>query len=322
MFSYLVGIITGVCAPVQTGLNTRLRNVIQSPYKASLVSYGGGFLFTLLIMIISGASFFLPKKIIYGPIWMWLGGIFGVVLVLFGILSMSKLGSVQSVIFTVLGQILTGLILEHFSLFSARSIPLTFYRFLGAILVATGTIIASIDKSSVNKEKSSSQKLSKKEIFLYRFCGLLSGGATACQIPVNAYLTKQIDSTLYTSLITFAVGSLVLILICLFLKIHHPRMNISLESSSSKTSHKSTVKLWMLTGGIFGALIVLANVYLENIFGTGMTVILLLLGQVIGSIVIDAFGFFTDLKKPVTLLKVAGLALMIGGAALVQAYSL
>lgn len=65
----------------------------------------------------------------------------GVVYLTGNILLFPKLGSVQTVIMPVLGQILAGLLIDNFGWFDSPQSTLTMTRFLGAILVLAGVII-------------------------------------------------------------------------------------------------------------------------------------------------------------------------------------
>lgn len=73
---------------------------------------------------------------------------------------------------------------------------------------------------------------------------------------------------------------------------------------------------WLWLGGVFGASIVLALAYAPPIIGTFATVALLIAGQLVAGVLIDAFGLLGSPRLPVTSAKVAGLILLAAGAAL------
>ena len=74
----------------------------------------------------------------------------------------------------------------------------------------------------------------------------------------------------------------------------------------------------MWIGGILGGLYVLVNIYLSRIIGTGMTIILLLVGSTTGGILVDHFGIFESPKKVVNGQKILGALIMILGAAAIK----
>ena len=69
----------------------------------------------------------------------------------------------------------------------------------------------------------------------------------------------------------------------------------------------------LLTAGALGASLVFAIAWLIPQVGAGPVMITLLAGQVIGGLVMSHFGWLGSPVQPVTLLKVAGVLVMIGG---------
>jgi transporter family-2 protein len=74
---------------------------------------------------------------------------------------------------------------------------------------------------------------------------------------------------------------------------------------------------WLWIGGIMGAIVVTTITFTAPRIGTFATVGLLIAGQLLMAVLIDAFGLFGLEKIPVSPARVAGLALLAGGAALV-----
>jgi len=72
----------------------------------------------------------------------------------------------------------------------------------------------------------------------------------------------------------------------------------------------------LLTAGALGASLVFAIAWLIPQVGAGPVMITLLAGQVIGGLVMSHFGWLGSPVQPVTLAKVAGVLVMIGGVVL------
>jgi transporter family-2 protein len=72
----------------------------------------------------------------------------------------------------------------------------------------------------------------------------------------------------------------------------------------------------LLTAGVLGASLVFAIAWLIPQVGAGPLMITLLAGQVIGGLVMSHFGWLGSPVQPVTLTKIAGVAVMIAGVAL------
>ena len=69
----------------------------------------------------------------------------------------------------------------------------------------------------------------------------------------------------------------------------------------------------LLTAGVLGASLVFAIAWLIPQVGAGPLMITLLAGQVIGGLVMSHFGWLGSPVQPVTLTKIAGVLVMVGG---------
>jgi transporter family-2 protein len=69
----------------------------------------------------------------------------------------------------------------------------------------------------------------------------------------------------------------------------------------------------LLTAGMMGACLVFAIGWLIPRVGAGPVMITLLAGQIIGGLVISHFGWLGSPVQPITLTKIAGVLVMVGG---------
>lgn len=72
----------------------------------------------------------------------------------------------------------------------------------------------------------------------------------------------------------------------------------------------------LLTAGVLGACLVFAIAWLIPQVGAGPVMITLLAGQVIGGLILSHFGLLGSPVQPVTLMKIVGVLVMIGGVTL------
>ena len=72
----------------------------------------------------------------------------------------------------------------------------------------------------------------------------------------------------------------------------------------------------LLTAGALGACLVFAIAWLIPQIGAGPVMITLLAGQVIGGIVMSHFGWLGSPVQPVSVMKIVGVLIMVGGVAL------
>src|SRR5699024_11182120 len=81
---------------------------------------------------------------------------------------------------------------------------------------------------------------------------------------------------------------------------------------------KEKAPLWVWLGGAFGACYVSINILLVGIIGTGPTVVLVLFGQITGSILVQQFGLFRSQKSSTAPIQVLGLLIMLVGVIIVN----
>lgn len=301
----LLGILAGIGLPVQTSINARLRKRVGSPYRASLVSFAVALLFLLALLVLTGQGIGVPtEKLAGAPLWIYAGGVCGVIFLTGNILLLAKLGSVRAVVLPVLGQIVMGLIIDSTGLFGVTQVDLTMLRVAGAGLVAVGVVVVSLAKEgSVQTEKT------KPASWAWSVFGVLAGMLSAVQTAVNGRLGALVGSPIKASVISFLVGTTLLLLLCL-----------TQARRSASEGPREKQPWWSWLGGVLGGVYVLANVILSGKLGTGLTVIVLLVGATGGGLLVDHFGWFGVEKKPINARKALGVLLMIVGAAAIKLF--
>lgn len=313
MFALPLMILGGALLPIQTTFNSRLRESVGSPFLSSLVSFIGGTLFLLFLStVVEGHFWFSPEDVSGQPSWIWAGGLLGVIGLTTNIFIFPKLGGVQSVILPITGQILMGLIIDQFGLFHAPQTSLTPFRSIGAALVLTGVFAAVLLGRRAKAPASGTQQqgaTSPGSQLGWQALAIFSGFLMAMQSPINASLGTLIGSGLKAALVSFTVGTLVLLFIALAL-----RLKFRVRVPGGKTANP----LWMWVGGPLGAIFVTFNALFVPILGAGSTIMAALTGMVTASLIVDKFGIFEAPRRPVTVLQAAGIAVMLAGVALIR----
>src|SRR5699024_10155935 len=240
------------------------------------------------------------------PFWLWIGGLLGVIYLTSNILLFPKLGSVQTVIMPILGQIIMGLIIDNFGLFGSLVQPLNWSRIVGAILVVIGVIGAvSINQIIVYRHKKFVPEKSNN-LWFYRLIGIVMGMFSATQTAINGHLRIVLNSSVKAAFVSFFVVTISLIII---VTVIHP--NLSFQKNKD-------TPWWIWLGGFIGALFVLGNVYLVPKIGTGLAVVIVLVGLIVGSLLIDQFGWFNSTKNPITFAQIMSLLIMIFGVIIIR----
>jgi transporter family-2 protein len=311
----LIGIALGMGLPVQTSINARLRRSTGSPFVASLVSFTVG---AACLGVVTLASRFPPGPaagvLSDQPAWIWAGGALGVVFLTGNLLLLPVLGAVQTVVIPVFGQIAMGMLIDANGWFDGRVVPLGVPRSVGALLVAAGVVGAVVLTPRASPlparggDDGRGPRGGPAATWSARGLGLVSGMLSACQTAINAHLGQVLGSPVAAAFTSFAVGSLVLAVI---VAVARTPLRLSRPEGTANP-------WWMWIGGLLGGAFVLGNVYLAGQVGTGLAVLLTLTGSIIGSLLVDRFGWFGTAATRTRRVQVAAVLIMLAGAALTR----
>ncbi|MGH8410147.1 DMT family transporter [Pseudomonas umsongensis] len=134
-----------------------------------------------------------------------------------------------------------------------------------------------------------------------------AGAVVPFQSAINVNLGRGLGHPLWATLASLMVSILVLLPIMLAMRLPLPSM-----------AFIGKAPLWMWAGGAFGVCFIsLALVLLPKLGASGFMA-LALAGQVVASLVLDHFGWFGLEERPITLPRLAGAILLIGGVVLIQ----
>ncbi|WP_342743845.1 DMT family transporter [Lactobacillus terrae] len=187
MLLILLGVIVGIILPVQTSINARLQKTVGPPFVVSLITFTVGTIFLAIVTLIQIKTLLVPLTLIENqPFWIWIGGLLGVFYLTTNILLFPKMGSIQTVIMPILGQILMGLVIDQFGLFYSMESKMTVVKFLGAMFVVAGVLVAIGLKSMLEHQVSYTQK--SKGLNLWRLIGLIAGMLSATESAINGHL--------------------------------------------------------------------------------------------------------------------------------------
>lgn len=75
------------------------------------------------------------------PLWLFFGGPLGVAFIVGNILLFPQIGSVHTVIMPIVGQMLMGLLVDHFGLFGYEVLPISPLRLFGVLIVLVATAV-------------------------------------------------------------------------------------------------------------------------------------------------------------------------------------
>jgi transporter family-2 protein len=142
VLAVLVGLAAGCLLGVQPSVNGTLGANVRHPLQASLISFGSGTAFLLVITIVSGTfppTFSTPVQQL--PWWIWTGGAIGVVMVTTSLLFVPRVGSLPWFAAVMTGQTVAAIFLDHYALLGNPRTVASPLRLLGACLLIAGVMV-------------------------------------------------------------------------------------------------------------------------------------------------------------------------------------
>jgi transporter family-2 protein len=218
-----------------------------------------------------------------------------------------KLGAAGNVIILNFGQVVTGLVIDHFALVGTDEVQMTLTRLAGAALVLAGMVISTREKGTGGGGR-------KALPLLYAILAFIDGIACSTQIAVNGTLKTVVESASKATLVSMSVAMLSTSIVVITLLLTKGRRGIF----DSDTGVRPDFKIWMISGGMFALTVVSGNAAVAPVLGTGLNTIMNLIGMMAAGLAIDAAGFLGIEKKPVTFRKIAGMLLMLAGTAAIS----
>lgn len=131
---------------------------------------------------------------------------------------------------------------------------------------------------------------------------LVVGALIPVQAVMNAALARTIGSVFYASLSLFVVA-LSYVAIALIVQRQPLPALASLRAAPP----------WSYLGGLIVGSYVLSITYLAPRLGVGPAICFIVTGQILAAVLIDHFGLFGAIVRPMDLSRTAGVALMIVG---------
>ncbi|MBM14499.1 MAG: hypothetical protein CMH75_00160 [Nitrospina sp.] len=143
----------------------------------------------------------------------------------------------------------------------------------------------------------------------FTFLAFLIGILLPIQVGVNVELARYINSPILAAFVSFLVGAFCLIVIAFVVKSPFPTLGQIMSVPS-----------WTFTGGLIGASVVFASIVAGPNIGALALVSLLLAGQLLGSVLIDHYGWLGFDVQKMDFQRLFGIVLLVGGFLLIRKY--
>jgi transporter family-2 protein len=137
---------------------------------------------------------------------------------------------------------------------------------------------------------------------------LFAGAMTAAQPPTNAILARSSGSVIFAALLSFSVGTLVLIAATLATQ---PRLTLG---------PLREVPWYAWAGGFYGAFFVAVSAFAAPRLGIASLITIGIAGQLLAALAIDHFGAFGIERAAISPGRILGVLLVIAGVVLVRRF--
>ena len=146
-------------------------------------------------------------------------------------------------------------------------------------------------------------------IWPFILLAFVAGFCLPTQAGINTQLNLWSQSAILAATISFAVGTIGLLVYGLILRIPWPAVG-------TINQHP----WWIWTGGLLGAFFVAATIVLAPRLGATSMIALIIAGQMTTSVVLDHFGWLGYQMHPISGVRILGVFLLVGGVVLIRLF--
>lgn len=261
---YLLSLLIGIVLSVMISFNGKLSDAYNI-YIAAVIIHVAGIIFVFLLCKIKKKKISLKGKKL--PLWIYLGGVIGVLTTIFNNFAYGKISMTSIVALGLLGQTITSLLIDCFGLFGMKKHPLNKESLIGLVFSLVG-IYVMMDRLS-------------GAAFYAVLLSLATGICVVLSRTVNARLSKHLGEW-QSTLINYCTGLPVTVILALILlmKGSYTMPDVSFSFS----------QIWIYMGGLLGVFTVLLyNIIVPKVPAFHLT-LLTFAGEVFTGILLDIFA--------------------------------
>ncbi|MCU9951567.1 MULTISPECIES: DMT family transporter [Pseudomonas] len=134
----------------------------------------------------------------------------------------------------------------------------------------------------------------------------IAGAFLPLQAGINGLLSKQVSSVMGAALISFLVGTVALFVVA------------AVQRELPSFTALKGLTWWHWSGGLLGAVFIATAAFAGPRIGAMLFMALVLAGQLSMALVLDHYGWAGYREAPISLGKIAGMALIIGGVWMIR----
>ena len=138
--NYFMSVFTGIILAIMISLNGQVSGIAGS-YASSVIIHLVGLFGIILVLIFTKSKIKNLKGI---PFYMFTGGLIGILTVLFTNASFIGLGVSLTVSLSLLGQLVTSLVIDHFGYFNMPVSEFDRKKILGLVIIIVGIYVMTL----------------------------------------------------------------------------------------------------------------------------------------------------------------------------------
>jgi len=226
---------------------------------------------------------------------------------------------------SMLGQILMGILIDVLGLLCVTPIPLNLPRIGGCILVIVGIILVYRASNQNDLQGRHFRSISSARKIRLALLALAAGMGSAIQAPTNTALAG-ITGNIEASFFSFLGGVIFFAVILILRRLGFARRTAAgnstagyseMDTASETQTPKRRIRPWMLTGGVYGASVVLFTIIATPNLGVALVLGLSMIGQLAGGLTVDTLGLLQAKRFPLVPRRLIGILLVTAGVILI-----
>ena len=133
----ILALLIGALISIMISFNSGLEGYVGSTYSVVII-HAVGLIATLIVAAIKREKVVIKESI---PFYLFLGGIFGVMLTLVNVITIGSIGVALTTALAVFGQLIFSSLVDHFGLFGLTKYEFNPKKLVGLLIVFIGLVI-------------------------------------------------------------------------------------------------------------------------------------------------------------------------------------
>ena len=300
-----ISLLAGGLLAVQAGANAQLSKAVGSPFGATTIQLSVGAAALALVALLTGSLVALAE-LPEVPWWHAIGGTASAFYVVSTILLFPRLGAVVSVGLFIAGQMLASLALDASGALGVPRAGLDPATLGGTALVLLGAA------AIVLGQKGAASELGPEKLGWIALA-LAAGAVLPVQGAVNALLRADLGAPSAVGAVSFVVATLAMAAIA-------AAAVLVLHAPVPRLDGVRAMPWWGWLGGFAGAAYVTTVFTAIPAIGAAAAVGLTVAGQQVASVFVDRYGWFRLPRRPVSGLRLAGVAALLAGVTVIKGF--